>query len=239
MKKETTTFTLATLTAEQKAMLSVEQFDAIKAVESTLSEKQVSNLLASMLKEAEKAKKLEIEKAIREKEKLAKKEARKAENEVKHAEKYLSFHTSNVELEIENERDDLKGMVIVTSKKFGLQVVIPSGHDNNAVVILRQTDENGAYEMVFDTKQKRSARTANLVHNNKKLVTGWIEEAVSRFSNIYELVEFLNKQVNNKGENRYNTLDLDILNEAQKAGDKTSARLAKKYGEYFTIKSIK
>lgn len=236
MKKETTIITLASMTEEQKAMLSEEQMSIVKSMtDSNVSEKIVSSTIKSMIREAEKAQKLQL-KAI---ENENKKALRAAEREAKHAEKYLSFHTSNEDLEIVDERNDLKGMVIVKSAKFGLEVVIPSGHDNNAVVVLRQIDDSGKYDIAFDTKQKRCARTANLVHNNKALVSDWIKEAVARFETIYELVDFLQNQVNTKGEQRYSTLDLDLLNEAQKAGDKASARLAKKYGEYFTMKGLK
>lgn len=261
MKKETTIITLATMTEAQKAMLNEEQLTLLNSMTGSVSDKIVSSTIKSMLKEAEKAKKLEA--AALEKEN--KKAARAIENEKKHAEKYLSFHTSNVDLGIENERNDLKGMVVVKSSEYGTEVVIPSGHDANAVVVVRQLqketsyrtlltnlgltelrdslahevlDEKVDYEVVFDTKQKRSARTANLVHNNKVLVSGWIVEAI-RFKKIADIVEFLQKQVNSKGESRYNTLDLDILSKAEEAGDKTSARLAKKYGDYFTMKGLK
>lgn len=232
---KTTYLTLATLTADQRALLDDEQVKAIEAIEGKVTKQSVHSLINSMLKGAAKIKEQEAKEA----EKQARREAKIAENAAKYAERNLFFG-------VEDEKNKLDGMVICRSKKFGVEVVFPKGHDNNAAVILRTIEFTSArkdgqttdYEMVFDTKNKRNAKNAALVRNNKKLVSGWILEAVERFPLMADLTAFLEKQVNNKGEKRFNTLDLDILNEAQQAGDKTSARLAKKYGEYFTIKSL-
>jgi len=240
MAQKTTYISLSTLTAEQKALITDEQMATLKGLETALvNVAGADKLMDSAIKSAIKATENEAKLALKEAEKAEKKAQRQADKDAKHAEKYISFTTSCKELDIESERNDLKGMVIVNSKKFGTEVVIPSGHDANSIVILRQTNPEGAYEMVFDTKQKRCARTANLVHNNKTMVAGWIKDAVSRFNNIFELAEFLKKQVNSKGEAKYNVLDLDLLNEMQNKGDKTAARLAKKYGSYYTVKSIR
>lgn len=232
---KTTYLTLATLTSEQKALLDAEQIEVLTGLEGKVTKQSMHSLINSMLKGAAKIK----ENAIKEAERQARKEAKIAENEAKYAERNLFFG-------VEDERNKLDGMVICRSKKFGTEVVFPKGHDNNAAVILRtiegtSTRKDGQttdYEMVFDTKNKRTAKNAALVRNNKKLVSSWILEAVERFPLMADLTAFLEKQVNAKGEKRFNSLDLDILNEAQQAGDKTSARLAKKYGEYFTIKSL-
>lgn len=237
--KKTNYISFATLTAEQKALLDEEQLAVIESITGKVPAKNEHSIISAMLKTA--AKLLENEQKAAERE--AKKQARIAENLAKYADRNLFF---GVEGEDGEERNKLDGMVICRSKKFGTEVVFPKGHDNNAAVILRtvavpMTREDGEetdYEMVFDTKNKRTAKNAALVRNNKALVSSWILKAVARFPKMNDLTAFLEKQVNSKGEKRFNTLDLDILNKAQQAGDKTSARLAKKYGEYFTIKSL-
>lgn len=232
---KTTYLTLATLTADQRALLDDEQIKAIEAIEGKVAKQSVHSLINSMLRGAVKIKEQEAKDAERE----ARRQAKIEENLAKYADRNLYFG-------VEDERNKLDGMVIVNSAKFGTEVVFPKGHDNNAIVILRTMEtpvkradgQETDYEMVFDTKNKKNAKNSALVRNNKKLVAGWIREAVERFPKMDDLTAFLRKQVNNKGEKRFNELDLDILNKAQQAGDKTSARLAKKYGEYFTNKSL-
>lgn len=248
-------YTLSNLTAEQKAIFTADQLETVTTLTKTkgVSESIVSNFIEGVLKATEKE---------------AKAKARAEVNDAKHLEKYLSFKLTNLDDKTKADRFDLAGMVIVNSEKFGQEVVIPRGHDDNAVVVLRKiaepktleailksmgaagkallaelTDAEKAllldYEIVLTTKRKHDSRTDMLVKNNSAFVVKIVKAAVvSRFCKIADLAAFLEGVKNAKGERKYQTLDLDDLNKAGQKGDKTAARNGEKYGKYFTCKNI-
>ena len=248
-------YTLSNLTAEQKAVITDDQMSVITTLSNTtgVTEKVVSDYIADVLKAAEKA---------------VKAKARAEENDAKHLEKYLSYKLTNLDDATKTDRFDLAGMVVVISEKFGKEVVIPRGHDDNAVVVLRKAKEEKTleqmlkslatagkklleslteaekalvldYDLVLTTKRKHDSRTDQLVKNNCGFVVKIIKAAVlSRFTKIDDLTSFLEGVKDAKGERKYQTLDLDAMNEAGRKGDKTSARNAEKYGKYFTCKNI-
>lgn len=248
-------YTLSNLTAEQKAVITDEQMSVITTLSNTagVTDKVVSDYIANILKSAEKA---------------VKAKARAEENDAKHLEKYLSYKLNNLEDASKTDRFDLAGMVVVTSEKFGKEVIIPRGHDDNAVVILRKaekvktmeqllkglatagkklldelTDAEKAteidYDVVLTTKRKHDSRTDQLVKNNCGFVVKIVKAAVlSRFSKIDDLATFLEGVVNSKGERKYQTLDLDDMIKAGKKGDKTATRNGDKYYHYFTCKNV-
>lgn len=130
------------------------------------------------------------------------------------------------------------GARIVKSSKFGRMIEVHRGHDNNAVYFAREIEDGTKVEIGANTRGKKCTKNIILVSNNRDTVIEWLKMAFTKFNTFDEAVEFLTAALTKSGKAKFQTFDLDELNQLQQDGDKAAARMAKELGALYTSKGI-
>lgn len=130
------------------------------------------------------------------------------------------------------------GARIVKSSKFGRMIEVHRGHDNNAVYFAREIEDGTKVEIGANTRGKKCTKNIILVSNNRDTVIEWLKMAFTKFNTFDEAVTFLAASMTKSGKAKFQTFDLDELNQLQQDGDKAAARMAKELGALYTSKGI-
>ena len=130
------------------------------------------------------------------------------------------------------------GARIVKSSKFGRMIEVHRGHDNNAVYFAREIEDGTKVEIGANTRGKKCTKNIILVSNNRDTVIEWLKMAFTKFNTFDEAVGFLTAALTKSGKAKFQTFDLDELNQLQQDGDKAAARMAKELGALYTSKGI-